>query len=136
DAGDLAAVIREVTGGAGAQVALNGVGAAVFRPLVDSLGAGGRLCVYSASAGREVTVDLFDFYRRRLTLLGIHTVALTAADGARILDQLRPLFEAGRVRPHPRIDVHPLEEASRAYEQVARGSPSKVVLVPGVRTGR
>jgi NADPH:quinone reductase-like Zn-dependent oxidoreductase len=136
DGDDLPTVMREVTGGAGAQVALNGVGAAVFRPLVESLGAGGRLCVYSVSAGREATLDLFDFYRRRLTLLGINTVALTAADGARILNQLRPFFEAGRVRPHPHIEVQPLQEASRAYEQVARGSPTKVVLVPGAGTGR
>jgi len=52
------------------------------------------------------------------------------ADGARILDQVRPLFESGRLRPHPRIEPYPLEDAARAYEAVARGSASKVVLVP------
>jgi NADPH:quinone reductase-like Zn-dependent oxidoreductase len=130
DLSDLVSVVQKVTGGSGAHVALNGVGAAVFRPLLDSLGPTGRLCVYSASAGREVTLDLFDLYRRRLRLLGINTVALTVEDGARILDQLRPLFEAGRLRPHPRLEPLPLEDAARAYEQVARGSASKVVLVP------
>src|SRR5262249_26025007 len=65
DAGDLPAVVREATGGRGAEVALNGVGAPVFQPLIDSLAPGGRLCVYSAAAGREVTLDLFDLYRRR-----------------------------------------------------------------------
>jgi hypothetical protein len=45
-------------------------------------------------------------------------------------DQLRLLFESGRLRPHPVLESHPLEDAARAYEQVARGSPSKVVLVP------
>ena len=130
DTGDLPAVVREATGGKGAQIALNGVGAPVFRPLLDALGPGGRLCVYSAAAGREVPLDLFDLYRRRLRILGINTAILTVEDGARILDQLRPLFESGRLRPHPSLERHPLEDAARAYEQVARGSPSKVVLVP------
>ena len=40
DAADLLAVVRDVTGGRGADVALNGVGASVFRPLLDALGAG------------------------------------------------------------------------------------------------
>jgi NADPH:quinone reductase-like Zn-dependent oxidoreductase len=130
DTGDLASVVREVTGGSGAQVALNGVGAPVFRPLLECLGNGGRLCVYSAAAGREVPLDLFEFYRRRLVLLGINTVALTVEDGARILDQLRPLFESGQLRPHPLLEPYPLEDAAKAYQQVARGSASKVVLVP------
>jgi len=130
DLGDLVPVVHEATGGKGAEVALNGVGAPVFRPLLDALGPSGRLCVYSSAAGREVPLDLFDLYRRRLRILGINSVALTAQDGARILDQLRPLFESGRLRPHPVLELHPLEDAARAYEQVARGSPSKVVLVP------
>ena len=130
DLSDLVTMVQKVTGGSGAQVALNGVGAPVFRPLLDSLGPGGRLCVYSASAGREVTLDLFDLYRRRLRLLGINTAVLTVEDGARILDQVRPLFESGRLRPHPQLEPLPLEDAARAYEQVARGSASKVVLVP------
>jgi NADPH:quinone reductase-like Zn-dependent oxidoreductase len=130
DLGDLVPVVHEATGGKGAQVALNGVGAPVFRPLLESLGRGGRLCVYSAAGGREVPLDLFDLYRRRLRIHGIDTVALTAEDGARVLDQLRPLFESGRLRPHPVIEPHPLADAARAYEQVARGSASKVVLVP------
>ena len=130
DAGDLPAVVREATGGRGAEVALNGVGAPVFGPLMDSLAPGGRLCVYSAAAGREVPLDLFDLYRRRLSLLGINTAILTAEDGARILDQLRPLFEAGQLRPYPRLELHPLDEAAKAYERVSRGPASKVVLVP------
>ena len=131
DAGDLPAVVREATGGQGAEVALNGVGAPVFRPLMESLARGGRLCVYSAAAGREVPLDLFDLYRRRLRLIGIDTAVVTAVDAARILDQLRPLFETGQLRPHPAIERFPLDRAAEAYQQVARGTTAKVVLVPG-----
>ena len=131
DVGDLEAVVRETTGGHGADVALNGVGAPIFEPLLRSLAHGGRLCIYSAAAGREVKLDLFDFYRRRLELHGIDSAALTASHGAAILDQLRPLYESGQMRPHFSIETFPLDEAARAYEQVARGSKSKVVLIPG-----
>ncbi|RPH73148.1 MAG: zinc-binding alcohol dehydrogenase family protein [Myxococcaceae bacterium] len=136
DLANLPAVVREATGGAGAQVALSGVGSPIFAALLESLGPGGRLCVYSAAAGPEVTLNLFDFYRRRLALLGINTAIFTVADSARILDQLRPLFDGGRVRPHPSIDSHPLSEAARAYALVAGGSASKVVLVPRPASGR
>ena len=134
DLGDLPTVVQEATGGKGVDVALNGVGAPVFTPLLDALARGGRMCVYSAAAGREVTLNLFDFYRRRLHLDGIDTVSLSAALAARILDQLRPLFESGQLRPHPRLEAWPLEEAAKAYAQVARGSASKVVLVPQAAT--
>lgn len=131
DLGDLSAMAREATGGRGVDVALNGVGAPVFKPLLESLARGGRLCIYSAAAGREVSLDLFDFYRRRLHLHGIDTVILTAAGGARILDQLRPLYESGQIRPHPSIETFPFDDAASAYEQVGRGANRKVVLVPG-----
>ncbi len=133
DLGDLPAVVGEVTAGRGVDVALNGVGAPIFKPLLASLARGGRLCVYSAAAGREVTLDLFDLYRRRLHLHGIDTAAVTAADAARILDQLRPLFESGQLRPHPSIETYPLDQAAQAYGQVAKASNSKVVLIPGHR---
>jgi NADPH:quinone reductase-like Zn-dependent oxidoreductase len=130
DLGDFPTVARKATEGRGVDVALDGVGAPTFKPLLDTLARGGRLCVYSAAAGREVRLDLLDFYRRRLHLHGIDTASVTATGGARILDQLRPLFESGRLRPHPQLKRYPLEDAAKAYAQVARGSASKVVLVP------
>jgi NADPH:quinone reductase len=133
DIADLQAVVREATGGHGVDVALNGVGAPIFEPLLHSLAHGGRLCIYSAAAGREVKLDLFDLYRRRLQLHGIDSAAVTAAHGAAILDQLRPLYESGQMRPHFSIETFPLDQAARAYQQVAGGSKSKVVLLPGTR---
>jgi len=130
DLGDLPAVARNATGGHGVDVGLNGVGGPVFRPLLDSLAKEGRLCIYSAAAGREASLDLFDLYRRRLHLHGIDTGAIDAVRGARVLDQLRPLVESGRFRPHPSIQAYPLELAARAYGQVAAGSTRKVVLLP------
>ena len=62
--GDLEQVVRDATGGNGANVALNGIGASVFPPFLNSLAAGGRMVIYSvAFGGREFTLDLFALSR-------------------------------------------------------------------------
>lgn len=130
DRNDLVDVVRSATTGRGAELALNGVGSVIFQPMLDSLSDGGRLVVYSAAAGRDVTVDLFDLYRRRLQLVGVNTGVIDAARGARILRELTPLFESGALRP-PRIAArYPLSQAASAYAAVAHGAPGKVVLIP------
>ena len=136
DLGDLVPVVHEVTGGKGAQVALNGVGAPVFRPLLESLGRGGRLCVYSAAGGREVPLD-----PSTSTGDGCGSSGSTPSPSPRrtVHGCPGPAPAAVRIRsapPHPVIEPHPLEDAARAYEQVARGSPSEVVLVPRVACSR
>lgn len=130
EGGDLERVTREVTGGKGAELALNGVGAAIFQPLIEALAAGGRLVVYSAAAGRQAPLDLFDLYRRRLFVAGVNTGALEAADGARILADLAPQFESGKLVPRQPVECFPLESAATAYARVAAGSPAKIVLLP------
>ena len=133
DRGDLAAVVHDATGGRGADLALNGVGAVVMRPILDALADGGRMVVYSAAGGREAPLDLFELYRRRLSLLGVNTGILDAAAGARILTSLAPLLERGTVRPRQPIERHPLSAAASAYARVAAGTPAKLVLVPDQR---
>src|SRR5690606_32314714 len=64
----LVSVTRAGTGERGADLALNGVGGVIFQPLLDALADGGRMVVYSATARREVQLDLFTLYRRRLQL--------------------------------------------------------------------
>jgi NADPH:quinone reductase-like Zn-dependent oxidoreductase len=136
DRNDVLDVVRDVTGGRGADLALNGVGGVIFKPLLDALADGGRMVVYSAAGGREVPLDLFELYRRRLELVGVNTAALTAVDGARILTTLAPLFERGEIRPSGRLERHPLSAAAAAYARVAGGAPAKIVLVPDARLAR
>ncbi|HEY0780602.1 MAG TPA: zinc-binding alcohol dehydrogenase family protein [Gemmatirosa sp.] len=130
DRNDLADVVRETTRGRGADLALNGIGGAVFQPLLDALAEGGRMALYSAIGGREVTLDVLAFYRRRLQLLGVNTAAVNAAAAARILTELAPLFDDGTLRPLPVAERYPLSKAAEAYGRVARGGAGKVVLVP------
>jgi len=131
DRGDLRDVVAAETGGRGADLALNGVGGAIMQPLLDALAEGGRMVVYSAAAGREAPLDLFELYRSRVSLVGLNTAVIDATQGARILAELVPLFESGRVRPVPVIERHPLAAAARGYARVAAGAPGKVVLMTG-----
>jgi|HubBroStandDraft_2_1064218.scaffolds.fasta_scaffold00035_5 NADPH2:quinone reductase len=131
DTDDVPKAVLELTAGRGAEVALNGVGAPVFALLADSLGKGGRMVVFSAAAGREVQLDLFMLYRRRLQLFGLDTAQLDLAQIARLYEKFGPLFESRVLTPPPVAARFPLEAAREAYERVAAGALGKVVLIPG-----
>jgi NADPH2:quinone reductase len=131
--GDLVDVVREATGGRGVDLALNGVGGVIYRPILDALADGGRMVIYSAAGGREVALDLFELYRRRWQFAGVNTGILDTVDCARILTDLAPLFETGQVRQRQPLEQHRLSAAASAYGRVASGAPTKVVLVPDVR---
>ncbi|MGA8384027.1 MAG: zinc-binding alcohol dehydrogenase family protein, partial [Candidatus Cybelea sp.] len=131
DTDDVPKTVLELTSGGGAEVALNGVGAPVFAQLADSLGKGGRMVVFSAAGGREVQLDLFMLYRRRLQLFGLDTAQLSLAQIAQLYGKFGPLFES-RVLAPPRIAARfPLAAAREAYERIAGGVLGKVVLIPG-----
>lgn len=129
DSDNLVDVVREATGGSGADLALNGVGGAIHRPLLDALADGGRLAVYAAMAGREVQLDLFQLYRRHLTFTGVNTVIRDATDCARILTTLAPLFERGTMRVRQQVEHRTLADAAEAYAAVANGTPAKLVFM-------
>ena len=131
DRDELAEVVKQVTGGKGCQVALNGVGGVVFKQLFDALADEGRMVIYASSAGREATLDLFMFLRRRLSFHGVNTTAMSAVRCAESLRQLAPLFEEGRLRPHEITGRYPLAEAVRAFEHAEKSMPGRAVLLPG-----
>jgi NADPH:quinone reductase-like Zn-dependent oxidoreductase len=130
DRNDLVDVVKKATAGRGADLALNGVGAAIFQLMLDALAPAGALVIYSAAGGRQVTLDLLTFYHGRLRLLGVDTIAADAVQCARILTELTPLFESGALRPLSILERYPLSDAARAYARVAAGAPGKIVLIP------
>jgi NADPH:quinone reductase len=129
DREDVPARVREITGGRGAEIALNGVGSSLFPALYGSLAAGGRMVVFSARWGRTTELDLFTLYRGELRLYGLDTAALRLSDVARIYEKLRPHFESRALRPPAIAARFPLERARDAYERVESGS-GKIVLLP------
>jgi NADPH:quinone reductase len=129
DRGNLTSVVREVTSGQGAHVALNGVGASICGVLFDSLAPGGRQVLYSAAGGGEFPLDISSFYHHRFALFGLDTQAMSATECAQILNELTPLFDSGALRPPAVAHAVPFSQAPQAYQRVAAGQPGKVVLV-------
>lgn len=126
---NIADVVKSATGGRGVNIALNGVGASVFPPMLASLAEGGRIAVYSVTfGGREVKVDLFPLYRKRQEIIGINSIPLDVVSSAAILNKLLPLFESGKLAPPRVAERYPLEDAVKAYERV-RTAGGKVAFV-------
>ena len=129
DQGDLDKVVRAATNGKGADLALNGVGSSIFASILGALAIGGRQVVYSAAGGREFVLDILNFYRNQLVLLGLDTQKLDATQCASILNELVPLFESGALKAPAIGERYPLAEAATAYGRVAAGGGGKVVFV-------
>lgn len=128
---DIAAHVRERTGGHGADIVYNTVGSPYFAAANRVLAVKGRQILIS-TIEREVPFDILAFYRGRHRFVGIDTLALDSGDCAAILDGLKPGFEAGSLRPFPVHDGYRyrLEDAAAAYRAVLAGSPERVVLTP------
>jgi NADPH:quinone reductase-like Zn-dependent oxidoreductase len=128
--GDLAAEVRRLTHGAGADVVFDTVGGVMFEPSLASLAHRGRLVVISATGKRRVEFDAIDFYHREAQILGADTRKLGAVESATILSALVPNFENGQYRTAPVAESYPLAEGVAAYRSVARGTRGHVVLIP------
>jgi|SRR5579862_3784076 len=128
DRDDLATIVRELTGGKGAHVATNAVGAPVFGPLVDALREDGRMVIFSAAAGRTAEFDLFKFYRKRLTFYGLDTASFALERVGPVLTKVNPLLESGKLKAPKAAARYPLDRARDAYERVNSHQPGKVVI--------
>lgn len=127
---DIPAKVRELTGGQGADLVLDGVGGALFEPALTLLREGGRHLVIVSKGMRRVSFDLTDFYHNKTHLIGVDLLKLTGPEIASIMDQLRPGFDTGSLRPFE-VTAWPLARAVTAYEAAERdGAQAKHVLLP------
>jgi NADPH:quinone reductase-like Zn-dependent oxidoreductase len=127
---DIPGAVRDLTGGRGADLVLDCVGGALFEPALTSLRVGGRHLVIVSKGTRRVSFNLTDFYHNRLHLIGVDSLGLNGAEIAAIMDQLRPGFEAGALRPFE-VTTWPLAQAAEAYASADRdGARAKHVLLP------
>lgn len=120
---DVAAVVREATGGWGVDVVVDHAGQATWETALLCLARSGRMVNCGATTGTAIAFDLREFYRRQLSLLG--SFLGTRAEMRRIIS----LVAAGRLRPV--LDrTFPLAEAAAAHRYVEeRRHFGKVVLV-------
>ena len=126
---DAAAIVREATGGHGADIVYNTVGSPYFAAANAALALRGRQ-VFIATLDRAVPFDIFRFYRGQHSFYGIDTLTLDGAACATVLDALAPGFESGTLRPFAVGTTVPLGRAKDAYRAVLEGARDRVVLSP------
>jgi putative PIG3 family NAD(P)H quinone oxidoreductase len=131
---DFVEVLREHTGGAGADVILDNMGAKYLARNVDALATGGRLVVIGLQGGTRAEVDLGVLMRKRAAVIATSLRARPAAEKATIVAAVRehvwPLIESGRVRPVVH-GTYPLAAAADAHRELEASSHiGKVLLTP------
>jgi NADPH2:quinone reductase len=116
---DLALEVHALTGGKGADLALEVVGGALFERVSKALREGGRQ-IAIASNPQVVSFNLVDFYHRRKQLIGVDTMSLSGEEIVATLNGLAVGFERGDLTP-PAVRTWPFAEAVTAYEAMAKG---------------
>ena len=128
---DVAARIRELTQGRGADIVFNTVGSPYFEAANQAM-AKGATQIFIATVERPVPFDIFAFYRGMHTFVGIDSLALDAAASAERFDALHAGMQAGTLRPFAvqASGVYPLVDVREAYRRVLAGADERIVLRP------
>jgi NADPH:quinone reductase-like Zn-dependent oxidoreductase len=115
---DFVEVVREATGGAGADVVLDNMGGAYLERNVDVLATGGRLVVIGLQGGRAGKLDLGQLLAKRATVHATTLRSRPVEEKAAIVAEVRahvwPLIESGAVRPVVDRTV-PMRDAAEAH---------------------
>ncbi|MFB6890139.1 NAD(P)H-quinone oxidoreductase [Kitasatospora sp. NPDC056327] len=129
---DFTEVVREATGGAGADVILDIMGAKYLQRNVDALAVNGRLVIIGLQGGVNGELNLNTLLRKRAAVIATNLRGRPLAEKAAIVAAVRehvwPLLESGVVKPV--VDrVLPLAEAAEAHRVLEAGTQvGKVVL--------
>jgi len=129
---DFVARVREETGGLGADVVLDNMGASYLARNLDVLAPNGRLAVIGMQGGTRAEIDLGAMLRKRVALLVTSLRARPHEEKAAIcrsvVEHVWPLVAAGEVRPI--VDrVVPLAQVAEAHRVVeASEHVGKVLL--------
>ena len=129
---ELPARVRDLSGGAGADLVLDLVGGEAIVEHLDCLRERGRLVLVGLLGGGKATMPLFVLMRRRLRLIGSVLRARSRAEKAALVaafgDFALPRLADGRLRPI--VDrVLPFAEIAAAYAMLERGGVlGKIVL--------
>ena len=115
--------VREMTGGRGAEVVCDNVGAATWDQSLRSTGWGGRIMVVGATTGGQPPADL-----QRLFVRQLPTSSARPPPAWRNAASLMRVVAQGRLRPV--IDsVYPFDDALAAFDRLERGEQfGKIVL--------
>ncbi len=120
----ISAEVRRITGGEGADIAFEHVGAATWEESMKSLKLGGTLVTCGATSGPEAKFDIRFLFARQLSFLGSYMGTL-----GELHEVLGHVF-AGRLKPV--VDrVFPLSDIRAAHEYMEKSQMfGKIVLNP------
>jgi NADPH2:quinone reductase len=127
------AVVREVTGGRGADVVFDGVGKATFDASLSVLRPRGTMVLFGGSSGQVPPFDLQRLNSGGSLYVTRPTLAHYAADRTELLWRASDIFEEiAKAGLHVRVGAeYPLAVAARAHEDLAgRRTTGKLILVP------
>jgi putative PIG3 family NAD(P)H quinone oxidoreductase len=130
---DFVEIVRTETGGYGADVVLDNMGAKYLARNVDVLARNGRLMTIGLQGGRQAELDLAALLGKCGSVTATSLRSRPAAEKARIVADVRenvwPAIEAGKVRPV--IDrVFAMQDAAEAHRHLDSGDHiGKVLLV-------
>ncbi|WP_308366775.1 MULTISPECIES: NAD(P)H-quinone oxidoreductase [unclassified Microbulbifer] len=132
---DFVEVVREATGGHGADVILDMVGGDYVDRNIQLAARDGRIVNIAFLQGARVQVNMLPVMLKRLTLTGSTLRPRTAEEKAAIASALEkkvwPLIEEGRIRPQIAA-TFPLGQVSDAHRLMeSSGHIGKIVLTPG-----
>ncbi|ASU83034.1 quinone oxidoreductase [Nocardiopsis gilva YIM 90087] len=129
---DVAAAVRELTGGAGVAAVFDGVGADTFDASLASLRRRGVLALFGQSSGVVPTFDPQRLNTAGSVFLARPNLADHIVDRAELLERANDilgLVDAGKLR----VEIggrYPLADAARAHEDLAaRRTTGKLLLV-------
>jgi NADPH2:quinone reductase len=130
---DIAARVKEITGGHGADVVWDPVGGDVFDASRRCIAFEGRLVVVGFTAGRIPTVPAGHVLVKNYSVVGLHWGLYRSVDPQVVADAhegLMQLYAAGAIRPLVSERV-PMAEAPAALTRLAsRRTVGKVVVLP------
>jgi putative PIG3 family NAD(P)H quinone oxidoreductase len=129
---DFVAAVRDFTGGRGADVILDIMGAPYLARNIETLATSGRLLQIATRGGVHAEVDLGVLMRKRISIfastLRARPVAQKAVVVAGVRDQVWPLVAAGQVRPV--IDrTLPIAEVAQAHRLIEDGAHVGKILL-------
>jgi putative PIG3 family NAD(P)H quinone oxidoreductase len=120
---EFAEEVRSATGGHGADVVLDIMGAKYLAANLDVLATGGRLVIIGLQGGRKAELDLRTLMSKRASIVGTTLRARPAAEKASIVGAVReklwPMISRGDVVPvvDRRLPMRDAAEAHRIVEQ-------------------
>ena len=122
--GRFAGGVRNLTGGRGADVAIDTVGGAVFNELRRSMAPGSRIVLVGEVTGTPVEVDIASIYRRGLEIRS------AVSTSRRQLEMALRLVASGAVRPMVERTM-PLSDVAIAHRLVEDNAVAgRIVLIP------